>query len=163
MSSFKRKSTTSPPSQKLPASVRPSQAWPSILLTSTGIPSLDDILGGGLQLGTSLIVLNPDPHSAHTDLLQKYFIAQGLGSRHRVHVFDQDANGFVESCVWLPGVTAASVPVSDDANVEPETEPARFKIAWRYEHMQNFKTTVSSQDSTQYVKPFPYAMLMCLC
>ena len=90
-----------------------SPALSSLLLTSSGIPSLDDVLGGGIQLGSSLTILNPDPHSAHTDLLQKYFIAQGLLSGHKVYVADAEAHDLVNSCMWCPA-SATSVLTDDE-------------------------------------------------
>ena len=141
MSAFRRRTNSTP--QKLPSGVKQSPASPTILLTSSGIPSLDDVLGGGIQLGTALLAFNPDPHSAHTDLLQKYFIAQGLASDQTVHVFDTDTKSLAESCMWVPGAIAASVPDVEDQN--RDDDEAKVKIAWRYENMQKFKTTVSSQ------------------
>lgn len=146
MSSFKRKTAST--SQKIPQGTKLSPVLSTLLLTSTGIPSLDDVLGGGIQLGTSLIVLNPDPHSAHTDLLQKYFIAQGLANDHTVHIFDPDARSLAESCIWMPGASATPVPDEEEPLNGGE---GKVKIAWRYERMQKFKTTVSSQISDQYV------------
>ncbi|EJD03898.1 PAXNEB-domain-containing protein [Fomitiporia mediterranea MF3/22] len=150
MSSFKRKNPSTP--QTLPKGTKPSPALSSLLLTSSGIPSFDDILGGGVQLGTNFLVLNPDPHSAHTDLLQKYFISQGLSSDQQVHVFAPDARNLVNSCMWVPGTSATSVPDDEDAVNDNE---GKVKIAWRYEHMQKFRTTVYSQDSDNedYCRP----------
>lgn len=152
MSSFKRR--VSPSVQKpeqLPAGTRTSPSLASVLLTSTGIPSLDDILGGGIQLGTDFLVLSPDPHSGYGELIQKYFIAQGLAIRHDTYVFDPNAKQFVESCMW-----ATDRPIGGEYQ-DPEEESTdnvgKVKIAWRYEAMQKFKTTVSSQSMTQYVSP----------
>ncbi|KAL5495200.1 ELP4 [Sanghuangporus weigelae] len=151
-SSFKRKTESTP--QTLPNGIKQSPALSTVFLTSSGIPSLDDVLGGGIQLGTSFLVLNPDPHSAHTDLLQKYFIAQGLASNQTVHVFDADARNLAKSCMWIPGATATSV--TEDAEDGLEAKDGKVKIAWRYEHMQKFKTTVSTQGSDQedFCRPF---------
>ena len=149
MSSFKRK-TTAPPQLALKGT-KASPALSSLLLTSSGIPSLDDVLGGGIQLGTSLTVLNPDPHSAHTDLLQKYFIAQGLLSEHRVYVVDAEARDLVNSCMWCPASTAAAAVLTDD---EGAGEDDKVKIAWRYESMRKFRTTVASARDEEYVSPF---------
>ncbi len=103
MSSFKRKIATSPSqnNHNTPGT-RVSSSNSQLLLTSTGIPSLDDILGGGLQLGTDILLLNPDPHSSHATLVQKYCISQGLASGHHVHIFDSDAKDLVASCMWKP-------------------------------------------------------------
>lgn len=119
----------------------------SVLITSTGIPSLDDILGGGLPLTCSQVILAPDAHSAYGELVQKYFISQGLASGQDVCVIHDQPREFVEACMWLPG---GSAPVADDEpEEEPEGDDAKIKIAWRYEQMKKFQTTVTSSD--QYV------------
>ena len=146
MSSFKRRNNA--PTQRLLPGTKMSQANSSIHITSSGVLSLDDVLGGGIQLGAYLLLLNPDPHSAHTDLLQKYFISQGLASGHKVHVFDYEAKSLVETCMWMPGESAMRTTEEDE---RPKDEEDKVKIAWRYENMQKFKTTVASKDSDQYV------------
>ena len=154
MSSFKRKNIITTP--KLSAGTKLSPANSSIILTSSGIPSLDDVLGGGIQLGTDILLLNPDVHSAHTDLLQKYFIAQGLSCGHKVHVFDVDLESLgslVESCMWIPGTSA--VPSTEEEEI-PSSDGDKVKIAWRYENMQKFRTTVTSRESDQYVSFYLY-------
>lgn len=147
MSSFKRKTASA--SQPIPKGTKTSPAFSPLLLTSCGIPSLDDVLGGGIQLGTSLTVLNPDPHSAHTDLLQKYFIAQGLLSGHNVHVFDVDSRDLVDSCMWCPASSSTAKALTDDEGAGEDND--KVKIAWRYESMQRFITTVSSARDEEYV------------
>jgi elongator complex protein 4 len=142
MSSFKRKSG---PAQKLPTGTRSSPSSSLTLLTSTGIPSLDDILGGGLPLSCSLVVLAPDIHSAYGQLVSKYFIAQGLACGQRVCIIDDDAKDLVERSMWIP-TTAPQDPLGgedEDANSRGE----KIKIAWRYEQMKQFQTTVSSVPS----------------
>ncbi|KAH9251311.1 hypothetical protein BSLG_000789 [Batrachochytrium salamandrivorans] len=52
-------------------------------LTSTGIPSLDDILGGGMPLG-SLLLIKEDRFTGYAMLALKYYLAQGLASQHDV-------------------------------------------------------------------------------
>lgn len=143
MSSFKRK--TDAVSQKLPPGLRSSPSSSKILLTSSGVSSLDDVLGGGIQLGTSFLLLGPDPHSAHCELLHEYFIAQGLASAQNVLVFDPFGKDLVESCMWVAGDTGF---LPDDEELEDAQE--KVKIAWRYERLQKFKTTVSSKSSDQY-------------
>ena len=147
MSAFKRKAAAS--SQPIPKGTKPSPALSSLLLTSSGVPSLDDVLGGGIQLSTTLTVLNPDPHSSHTDLLQKYFIAQGIINGQEVHVFDTDARDLVGSCMWCPNTGLASKTLTDDEGAGEEDD--KVKIAWRYENMQKFRTTVSSVRNEEYV------------
>jgi elongator complex protein 4 len=147
MSSFKRKLTSKQPNVLIGTRAPPSS--PSTLVTSTGIPSLDDILGGGLPLSCSLLTLAPDVHSAFGELVQKYFIAQGLACGQRVYVIDDDANDLVKQCMWIPGgAKSVSSRLADDEDEEQPPLDDKIKIAWRYEQMKKFQTSVSS---TTYV------------
>ncbi|KAL0950950.1 hypothetical protein HGRIS_007702 [Hohenbuehelia grisea] len=155
MSSFKRKTASK---QTLSPGTRPSPLTPVTTITSTGIPSLDDVLGGGLPLSCSSLLLAPDSHSGYGDLVQKYFIAQGLSWGHRVCVVDDDAAALVSECMWMPNVNAnttdpstSAVPTvstslddAEDTAEQPSGE--KIKIAWRYEQMKQFQTTVSSSS-----------------
>ncbi|KZT44587.1 hypothetical protein SISSUDRAFT_971978, partial [Sistotremastrum suecicum HHB10207 ss-3] len=148
--SFKRKlpsSTTSYPG------TRPCPSAPSILISSSGIPSLDDVLGGGIPLSHSLLVLSPDSYSAYASLVHKYFIAQGLINSHQVCVVDPHAKQLVDSCMWVRGTLGPSSSIADD---EQEADRGdKIKIAWRYESMRQFETTVShSQAEEEYCRPF---------
>ncbi|KAI0094634.1 Elongator complex protein 4 [Irpex rosettiformis] len=156
MSSFKRRSTK----QTLtPPGTRILLGSTSNLITSTGIPSLDDILGGGLPLSCSQLILAPDVHSAYGELVQKYFVVQGLAAGQAVCVINEGARSFLEGCMWLPG--ANSLPASinsagpgreDEEDESSQKHDAKIKIAWRYEQMKQFQTSVSS--STQSADDF---------
>ncbi|XJO73271.1 hypothetical protein BDV3_004279 [Batrachochytrium dendrobatidis] len=52
-------------------------------LTSTGIPSLDDTFGGGLPLG-SLLLIKEDRFTGYAMLALKYYMAQGIASNHAI-------------------------------------------------------------------------------
>lgn len=151
MSSFKRKTTSKQPSIHPGTRLSPSSLPTTI--TSTGIPSLDDILGGGLPLSCSSLILAPDIHSAYGELVQKYFVAQGIACGQRVCVVDDLPQCFLDEVMWFPG-TSNQTPVRHNVIEEEEDEKAgqyddKIKIAWRYEQMKKFQTTVSS--STSYV------------
>ncbi|KAG7099409.1 hypothetical protein E1B28_001262 [Marasmius oreades] len=135
MSSFKRKSAKH--SGTLPGT-RPSPGSVATLLTSTGIPSLDDVLGGGLPLSCSLLVAAPDPHSSYGELVQKYFIVQGLVSSQDVLLIDDNPLDFVKGCMW----TTSDLNCKVFGEEEEERSDERIKIAWRYESMKQFQTTV---------------------
>ena len=51
------------------------------LLTSTGTPHLDSLLGGGLPLG-SLLLLQEDSGGSYGKLLVRYFLSEGLVHNH---------------------------------------------------------------------------------
>ncbi|CCL98971.1 uncharacterized protein FIBRA_00979 [Fibroporia radiculosa] len=157
MSSFKRKTTAK--QAPVPNGTRFSPGSTSTLITSTGIPSLDDILGGGLPLSCSLLILAPDHHSAYGELLQKYFVAQGLACGQKLCIVDNDANQFLAECMWMPGPSAMGDTSSigdDEGEGKADEHDAKIKIAWRYEQMKQFKTTVptSNQLSEDYCRTF---------
>jgi len=117
--------------------VKPISAEPLQFLT--GVPSLDDVLGGGIRAGHSFLALAPDAHSLYGDLLQKYFIAQGLqDGGQAVLVFAERA--LVDSCMWL-----ARDPLSADASVaQAGSDTGKITIAWRYEAVGQHQTTVDA-------------------
>lgn len=107
--------------------------------TSTGIPSLDDILGGGLPLGTVLLVLGTDLHTNYLDLIHRYFVAEGLASGHNVSIVGENAKEIVSNCMWMqtPGTA-----VENEDGSDPSLPPGEVKIAWRYEKLKQFQTSV---------------------
>jgi elongator complex protein 4 len=145
MSSFKRKTTSIP---KQPGISDTGARSPSLnTIVSTGIPSLDDILGGGLPLSCSLLILAPDHHSLYGELIQKYFIAQGLASGQKICVIGDNSKSMVEECMWIP--EGASIPVTtpeDDTMIHDSDD--KIKIAWRYEQMKKIQTSI--------IPPKPY-------
>ncbi|KAJ3037996.1 Elongator subunit elp4, partial [Rhizophlyctis rosea] len=88
MSSFKRRIPTA--SSNPPPATRIS-AHNGQTLLSTGVPSLDDVLGGGLPLG-SLLLIKEDRFTGYAHLLLKYFITQGIVAGHAVCVASADEN-----------------------------------------------------------------------
>lgn len=148
MSSFKRRTPSSQPLP--PLGTRPNAATPSIRETSTGVPSLDDILGGGIPLGSVLILLAPDRHSAWGELLQRYYIAQGLASGQGVCVVGGEARALVEGCMWERGEDRSGPSAISEDEKDPDKTAdgdEQVKIAWRYEGMKRFQTTVASSSS----------------
>ncbi|CAA7266618.1 unnamed protein product [Cyclocybe aegerita] len=162
MSSFKRKAIGK---QALPVypGTRISPASNQCLITSTGISSLDDILGGGLPLSCSLVFAAPDIHSSYGDLVQKYFFAQGLANGHRICLVGKDPEGFVKDVMWYPKSHSATPSAGDSEDEEKDEEKGdesqKVKIAWRYENMKQFKTTVgnSSSEAESYCQTFELA------
>ncbi|OBZ79091.1 Elongator complex protein 4 [Grifola frondosa] len=138
-----------PPSKHPLTCTRASPGSISTIITSTGIPSLDDILGGGLPLSCSLLVLAPDAHSAYGELVLKYFAAQGLACGQKLCVIEDNAEGFLSECMWMPGVTPTAVSfthVDDEEDEKTNEQDTKIKIAWRYEQMKQFQTTVPTSN-----------------
>lgn len=148
MSSFKRKGSAK--EVNLYPGTRSSPVSPSTVITSTGIPSLDDILGGGLPLSCSLLVAAPDFHSSYGILVQKYFVAQGLDFGHRLCIIEDNAEGFAKDIMWVPRSRTTAPEASAGSEEEQKSgdqEDQKIKIAWRYESMKPFQTTVPSSSS----------------
>lgn len=127
--------TPSAPQEKTPVSgVRPSPL-DGRLTTSTGTPSLDQLLAGhaGLPLGTSLLV----EESGTTDFggtLIRYCAAEGLVQGHHVHLL-----GYGEA--WrreLPGLDTGEKHKKTSGSARKDaTSDDKMKIAWRYETLGN--------------------------
>ena len=54
------------------------------------------------------MMLAPDAHSAYGELVQKYFVSQGLASGQDVCLVREDARQFVEGCMWMPAGSTAT-------------------------------------------------------
>lgn len=115
-------------SSSLPG-VRPSPLT-SHPVTSTGTPSLDELLGGhaGLALGSSLLI----EESGTTDFagaLLRFYAAEGVCQGHVIHVVSV-GDGWVRG---LPAV--ADEKGSRKADVSTGGDSDKMKIAWRYEKL----------------------------
>lgn len=137
-----------------PPGTRSSRSTSTVSMLSTGIPSLDDVLGGGLPLGSVLVVLTPDPNTAYAELVQRHFVAQGIASGQGVCILDDSAIEFASGCMWMPN-TQTTTPGSQEVD---ETTPdnhggSGVKIAWRYEHMKKFQTSVDYTESVSFCSP----------
>nr|XP_050869450.1 elongator complex protein 4 [Vespula vulgaris]XP_050869452.1 elongator complex protein 4 [Vespula vulgaris] len=104
------------------------------LLVSTGIPSLDHILGGGLPIG-SILLIEEDTYGTYARVMQKYFIAEGIVSNHPLLIASLDT----ELTTLLSEIPAPITDSSSEPDVQSMDE--RMKIAWRY---QNLRTIDSS-------------------
>jgi elongator complex protein 4 len=145
MSSFKRRVTTTP----LPGS-RPSP-YNSLPLLSTGLSSLDDLLGGGLPLSSSLLIQS-DALTSYADLLLKFWVAQGLEAKQQVLVVgsaldSEGPQGLVESLMEVDGGQVLGDEEDEEENKEAKEE--KLTIAFRYEGMKQHATTVSAPTRKQ--------------
>ncbi|KAI8143360.1 Elongator complex protein 4 [Fennellomyces sp. T-0311] len=143
--SFRKRNADQQP--KLPPGSRLS-AYNGQLLISTGVPSLDDIMGGGLPVGTVLLI-KEDRATTYAQLLLKYFLAQGMASGHHCALAsrDEDGNELLRNLMWL--ATSASSNDDDEDHDEAAKSAARsnaegdrLKIAWRYAHLKKFESGV---------------------
>ncbi|BGO98723.1 hypothetical protein RTG_00986 [Rhodotorula toruloides ATCC 204091] len=152
MSSFKRRTAVNPILGTRPS---PYNAAP---LLSTGLTSIDDLLGGGLPLSTSLLIESDSPTS-YAELLLKYWVAQGLECRQDVLVvasgLDGGPGGIVESLMEVDGgrpaetsgLSQADAAEDEEEKKQEEALKEQMKIAFRYEGMKQHQTTVESRGT----------------
>lgn len=135
MSSFKKRTAT----VHIPGTK--SSPFNSLIpLLSTGLASLDDLLGGGLPLSASLL-LESDTPTSYADLLLKFWIAQGIECKQEVILVSSGLELSPGEIVkGLMGVQDAIVGPESDEEVEKVTE--KLKIAFRYEGMKQHAVEV---------------------
>lgn len=94
-------------------------------VTSTGVPSLDNVLAGhgGLATGNCLLV-EENGTTDYAGTLIKLFAAEGVAQGHRVHVV-----GMPEA--W--GRTLPGIVEEGEYEKKNEAKKEKMKIAWRYE------------------------------
>lgn len=146
--SFKKRNVDQQP--KLPSGTRLS-AYNGQLLISTGVPSLDDILGGGQPVGT-IMLIKEDRATTYAQLLLKYFIAQGISSGHHCAVSsrDEDPKEMLKTLMWLATSDRDDDDESETKNTRTDAKSDRLKIAWRYTHLKRFETGVKSKPGLFY-------------
>ncbi|XP_067850294.1 elongator complex protein 4 [Heptranchias perlo] len=125
------------------------------LLLSTGVPSLDYIIGGGLAVGT-LLVVEEDRYESYSRMLLKYFVAEGVVCGHSL--FIASARDHPEEILQaLPAPLLDDVIEIDKAIRELEdnsgdinnstTAPQNsMTIAWRYQNLPKVKTALTSSS-----------------
>ncbi|KAI9368468.1 Elongator complex protein 4 [Aspergillus egyptiacus] len=110
--------------------------------TSTGSPSLDNLLAGhgGLPLGRMLL-LEENGTTDFAGALLRYYAAEGVVQDQKVHVV-----GMPEQ--WgrsLPGLIGPA-EAADEKQDRRKSE--RMKIAWRYERLGEFGASVAGARAT---------------
>ncbi|CAI7596475.1 unnamed protein product [Penicillium pancosmium] len=106
--------------------------------TSTGAPSLDNLLAGhaGLPMGKSLLI----EENGTTDFagaLLRYYAAEGIVQEQKVHVVAMPEQ-------WgrsLPGLIGTAESLDEKRSDRRKDE--RMKIAWRYERLGEFGAGVA--------------------
>ena len=109
-----------------------------VRLVSTGLAQLDQFLGGGLPLG-SLVLIEEDQNAVHAQTLMQYFVSQGIACGHRVCIAGGDGlQGFQEFVNTLPAnVSTSGRSSSQTENSQQKMESTQdpsseLKIAWQY-------------------------------
>ncbi|KAM3626029.1 uncharacterized protein V6R79_021518 [Siganus canaliculatus] len=119
------------------------------LLVSTGVTSLDYLLGGGLAVGTVLLV-EEDRYDSYSRMILKYFLAEGVVCQHELFVAAAQNNPD-DILQELPA------PILDDVAIpkpveqprlsgEPQDSLDAMKIAWRYQNLPKVQSTLASSS-----------------
>ncbi|XP_064400311.1 elongator complex protein 4-like [Halichondria panicea] len=127
------------------------------LLVSTGVPSLDVLLGGGLAVGTVLLV-EEDVCGSYSRLLLKYFLAEGVMCGHSLLLASASENP--EDIVKdLPGSVEVEQQQQHLAAIQEDSMgEEQMKIAWRYQNQPKVQSSFSTQfghffDLTTHMDP----------
>ena len=144
MSSFRKRTTTIPISGTKPS------PFNSLPLLSTGLAALDDLLGGGLPLSTSLLI-ESDISTSYADLLLKFWCAQAIECKQELIIVGSGLEGG-------PGEVLRSLMGVQDGVRGPESEDEatgeKLKIAFRYEGMKQHPSQVPQPARTSLTSSY---------
>jgi len=120
----------------------------SQLLISSGVPSLDSIIGGGIAVGTILLI-EEDVYSNYSNILFKYFLAEGVVSGHKLLLtsMNVDADRLLKN---LPSPSIASDKSSLNSKDPSGHNTAELKIAWQYKNTPTVQTCVEVSQFGHY-------------
>ncbi|KAJ7344521.1 hypothetical protein JRQ81_000471, partial [Phrynocephalus forsythii] len=116
------------------------------LLLSSGLPSLDGVLGGGLAIGT-LLLIEEDVYGVYSNLLFKHFLAEGIVCGHNLFIAsDKEHPADILKELPLP-LSDTSVSEMDEAraakNYKHDSQGS-MTIAWRYQNRPKFEVLQTS-------------------
>lgn len=119
------------------------------LIVSSGVPSLDCALGGGLAVG-SLLLIEEDEFDSYSRTLLQYFLAEGVMSRHELFVASaQDSPDDIIKDLPSPlqedGPEIKTTSSSSSSSTTLDQQDA-MKIAWRYQNLPQVQTVLSSSS-----------------
>lgn len=97
---------------------------------SSGIPSLDHVVGGGLPAG-SILMIEEDVLNNYCRVMSKYFLAEGVVCNHSMLIATLDEHP--EDLVQELPQPCTIAPEDEAPNTQLESDVNRMKIAWRYE------------------------------
>ncbi|KAJ0179262.1 hypothetical protein K1T71_004974 [Dendrolimus kikuchii] len=109
---------------------------------SSGVLSLDHVIGGGIPAG-SLFIVEEDVLGNYSRILIKYFLAEGVVCKHALFIASADENP-EEIIKELP--IPCSAPVDDEISL-PTNEVDKMKIAWRYEGLSQVESSFGSNTN----------------
>ncbi|KAM3968273.1 elongator complex protein 4 [Aphomia sociella] len=109
---------------------------------SSGIPSLDHVIGGGLPSG-GIFAVEEDVLGNYSRVLIKYFLAEGVICKHDLLITSADEN---------PRDVVQELPQPCIAPLDDEVHTAsqgvdKMKIAWRYEGLSQVESSFGSNTT----------------
>ncbi|XP_053490514.1 elongator complex protein 4 isoform X2 [Ictalurus furcatus] len=114
------------------------------LIVSSGVPSLDCALGGGLAVG-SLLLIEEDEFDSYSHALLQYFLAEGVMSGHELFV--ASAQDHPDDIIKdLPSPLQDEDPDLKNASSSSPGQQDAMKIAWRYQNLPKFQSVLSSSS-----------------
>uniref|UniRef100_A0A9J8C455 Elongator complex protein 4 n=1 Tax=Cyprinus carpio carpio TaxID=630221 RepID=A0A9J8C455_CYPCA len=114
------------------------------LLVSSGVSSLDYVIGGGLAVGTLLLV-EEDRYDSYSRMLLKYFLAEGVVCGHELFLASaRDHPDDIMQELPSPIVDdVAGMKISEGQSQPSDPEnPDTMKIAWRYQNQPKVQSKV---------------------
>lgn len=128
-----KKNVSSSSTVRLPSGTRLNSNG-TLLLTSSGITSLDTYLAGGLPIG-SLLLIYEDQNCTLADSVLRCYLSEGVYNKHDLFV------------AALRTDLTENLPTKEEI-LSQEQENEKMKIAWRYENLSSIDA--SNQTSTHY-------------
>ncbi|CAF4199355.1 unnamed protein product [Rotaria sp. Silwood2] len=135
---FKKK-VSSTPNTRLPSGTHLNSNG-TLLLTSSGISSLDTFIGEGLPIG-SLVLIYEDKYSTISDSILRCYLSEGIYNKHDLFI-SALRNDPTEN---LPNKEEYKL-IDNDLNNEND----KMKIAWRYENLSTINSLSSSTTNIHY-------------
>ncbi|XP_005105912.1 elongator complex protein 4 [Aplysia californica] len=139
------------------AGTRPS-LYSNQLLVSTGIPSLDNVIGGGLAVGTVMLV-EEDIFGSYARLMLKYFTAEAIVSDQTVLLASRQESpeqlvqelpapiemGLRSGPAGASAISPSPKAIASGAKKKPDgPDEEKMKIAWRYQSQPKVQSTPTS-------------------
>jgi len=146
---FKKK-VSSTPNIRLPSGTRLNSNG-TLLLTSSGISSLDTFIGGGLPIG-SLLLIYEDKNANLSDSILRCYLSEGIYNKHDLCVAALRTD-LTENLPTKEETLPSDNPVDD--------ENEKMKIAWRYENLSTIDSSSISNIhyDLQPTKTFPTELI----
>ncbi|CAH1997106.1 unnamed protein product [Acanthoscelides obtectus] len=117
------------------------------LVISSGIQTLDSLLGNGIPIGT-VVLIEEDFHGCYSKVLLKYFLAEGIVSTHSTFIASQDVNPY-HIIKELPAVIESDPEVGDSA-VSKTSNNDKLQIAFRYQNLPSYDSDYGPKENKDF-------------